>query len=533
MQRQTAKSGAKWVFGIVPALFAFCTLNRAMCADAPASSDPLLDLFIKKGYVTEDEAQKVKTEYDALRTNTPAAWPSESKWKISDGIKSVELFGDLRVRYEGRNVTDPSGGRIDLNRYRYAVRLGLRGDVMDDFYYGLRLDTAANPRSPWVTFGSSSSGTPYQGPFGKSTGGINVGQVYIGWRPENWADIVLGKMPNPLYTTPMLWDTDLNPEGAAEKFKYAIGEADVFANFGQFLYQDTNPTRSADGYHLLGNGSSSLPFLLAWQVGVNYHITKELSAKVAPVLYNYTGRGFNSAIGSFGGGTPDFAGTYQGQGSTMGISGGPPGNYNLANNSDGFLSNQTGVNDLLVIDIPWEVNYKFNRYNARLFGDFAYNLQGSRRAQDAYAANQLQAATFPGTGLEVIPAPQSHDVKAYQIGFDFGTTGPVYGPMQGLVYGTASKKNTWEFRTYWQHIEQYALDPNLIDSDFFEGRENLEGMYAAFAYCFTDNIIGTARYGYAHRINKNLGTGGSNQDIPQMNPIDHYNLIQVDCTFRF
>ena len=40
----------------------------------------------------------------------------------------------------------------------------------------------------------------------------------------------------------MVWDPDLNPEGAAERFKYTVGNADFFANFGQFLYQDNNPS---------------------------------------------------------------------------------------------------------------------------------------------------------------------------------------------------------------------------------------------------------------------------------------------------
>ena len=61
----------------------------------------------------------------------------------------------------------------------------------------------------------------------------------------------------------------------------------------------------------------------------------------------------------------------------------------------------------------------------------------------------------------------------------------------------------------------------------------MEGFYSALAYGFSDNIIGTVRYGYAKRINDKLGTGGSNQDIPQINPINHYYLLQVDLTFRF
>jgi hypothetical protein len=163
--------------------------------------------------------------------------------------------------------------------------------------------------------------------------------------------------------------------------------------------------------------------------------------------------------------------------------------------------------------------------HGRLFGDFAYNFEGNQRADAAYNANP---AAFPG-----LTGPVDGQNKAYQVGIGFGTAGAIYGPMQGLVYGTISKKNTWEARCYWQHIEQYALDVNLIDSDFFEGRGNLQGFYAAFAYSFTDAIIGTIRIGYADRINDSLDTGGNNLDIPGLNPIKYYKLLQADLTWRF
>jgi len=37
-----------------------------------------------------------------------------------------------------------------------------------------------------------------------------------------------------------------------------------------------------------------------------------------------------------------------------------------------------------------------------------------------------------------------------------------------------------------------------------------------------DDHIGTLGYGYASRIGSQLGTGGSNPDIPGINPIDNY-----------
>ena len=502
------------------------------------ASDPLLDLFIKKGFVTQKEAEQVEAEAEAIRANESQMPPVPlSRWKITQGIKSVQFFGDIRLRYEDREAQDPGGDKIDLQRFRYAVRVGLRGDLVDNLYYGFRVETSANPRSSFVTLGTasapSSSNPAFQGPFGKSTASLGVGQIYLGWRPWDWVDITLGKMPNPLYTTPMVWSGSLNPEGVAERFKYTIGEADFFATFGQFLYQDTNPTETANGYFGLVN-STDLPFLLAWQGGVNYHITKQVTLKVAPVLYQYTSfkNGQSPDMTPY---SPDFSGTYVGQGAANGVSG-IPASYNLGGPFDGFYANQTGINDLLVLEFPVELNIKLEKLNLRFFGDYAQNLEGASRARAAYNAIENSVYFSPGGQgalISHISSPQTGDVRAYQVGFGIGSTNLVYGPMEGLVYGSSSKKHAWEFRTYWQHIEQYALDVNLLDSDFFEGRANLQGFYTAFAYSFTDAIIGTIRYGYANQIKYNLGTGGNNLDLPGLNPIKFYNLFQLDLTWRF
>jgi hypothetical protein len=518
-----AATAAAGVFGLAAnAIGQDVTTNSIPSAVSP--SDPILNLLLEKGMITQDEAAKVQAQADAARTNEiNQLSESGSKWKISDGIKSVELFGDVRLRYEDRKATDPDGGDVALRRLRYAVRLGLRGDAFDDFYYGVRVDTSSNPRSSWVTFGTSASGVPYQGPFGKSQAGINIGQVYLGWRPEPWLDVTAGKMPNPLYTTTLVWSPTINPEGAAEHFKYTVGNADFFANFAQFIYQDTNPEEnSADLFGSLGSGytGADQPFLLAWQGGVDYHITPKLDFKVAPVLYQYIGGPENTSDTS---GTPGFGDTFVGQGAAANYQGSY---YSSSGYYDGFADNQTGINDLLVLEVPFALDLSLNKFDIRLFGDYAQNLEGADRARAAYNASlQPQLSDTP---ITEISSPQIHDDVAYQVGLAIGSNGGL-----GLVNGSISKKHAWELRTYWQHVEQYALDPNLIDTDFFEGVENLQGVYFAAAYGLSDNMIATVRYGYASRINSKLGTGGSGQDIPQMNPIDQFNLLQVDLTFRF
>jgi hypothetical protein len=512
---------------------AFLPIFCCFGALAAEPTDVLLDLFVKKGFVTEEEAKRVKNEADALRAATASnAVPEipESKWKIADAIKNIELFGDLRLRYEQREAK-AAGGRIELDRGRYAARIGLRGEAFDDFYYGFRLDTGANPRSPWVSFATSASGVPYQGPFGKSSASVNIGQIYLGWKPVDWLDITVGKFANPLFTTPMVWDWDLNPEGAVEKLKYSVGPADFFATFGQFLYTDLNPNFASGGFGVGINGLAGQDtdniFLLAWQAGLDYHFTTNLSAKVAASLYNYIGLTTNTP--------PYFGDAYVGEGAFLGpgsgtIEGSSGYNPGASATTPGFFAgypnNQTGVRHLLIVDVPFQLNFSYCNLDMRLFGDVSYNLEGRQRADEAAAAYAAYLAAN-SANLSAF-SPQKDDVKAYQVGFAIGNRGSL-----GLVNNSVSRKYGWEVRTYWQHVEQYALDPNLLDSDFFEGRANLQGIYVSGAYGFGRNVIGTVRYGHADRINDKLGTGGSNQDIPQVNPIMHYEILQLDLSWRF
>jgi hypothetical protein len=331
----------------------------------------------------------------------------------------------------------------------------------------------------------------------------------------------------------MVWDPDLNPEGAAEHFKYRVGEAELFMNFGQFLYADVNPSYASGGLGFNGliGQENDTPFQIAWQIGASYHITTNITAKFAATLYHYLDLKTN--VSPFFGDPFVGEGAFTGAGTANpvnGASGFGTSSGLVGNSSLGYPNNQVGLNHLLIIEIPAEVNFKIGSLDARIFGDFAYNLEGRERSEDAAAgyANYLASQTV-GPPLPVQPfSPQRHDLNAYQVGFALASQNGL-----GLVYGQSSPRHAWEFRTYWQHIEQYALDPNLLDSDFFEGRGNLEGVYVALAYGFTGNVIGTVRYGYGRRINDKIGTGGSNEDIPQVNPIDHYNLLQLDLTLRF
>ena len=86
--------------------------------------------------------------------------------------------------------------------------------------------------------------------------------------------------------------------------------------------------------------------MLGWQVGAKFDFPHIFYFQLAPALYNYTGDGNTFNIH---------------------FSGDPGGN-------------QTGINSLLVFDIPAEIGWKVGKIPMRIFGDFATNLEADDRA---------------------------------------------------------------------------------------------------------------------------------------------------------
>jgi Putative porin len=486
----------------------------------------LLDLLVRKKLITDQEAEEVRAEL-----TKEAATTSGGKWKLSSPITEIELYGDLRLRYQynGGQTTDNSplarpangvAGRDDWQereRERYRLRLGLRGTLVDDWFFGIRFETNTNPRSTNVTFGDDSG---VNGPFSKDSDRINVGQAYLGYKGFRDVTLTAGRMPNPLVNTPMVWDPDINPEGLAEQWKHTYNfefgggsttaaaesyskeggkgvaapvasepfklKLDLFVNFAQFIYDDANPenplglrARNSAGAGAATHQTGQLipntdAFLLAWQVGGRLTFPKNIFLQIAPTIYNYTGNGDTFNI-HYQGGSP------------------------FVTNAVSLAQNQTGINSLLVFDMPWEIGWKVGELPMHVFGDFSVNLEGDDRAT---------AAGHPSFGDERY---------AYQV---------------GLGVGQLKQKRDWQIDVAYQHSEQYALDPNLVDDDIFDGRQNMHGIIVRAGYALSDAVIFNVTWNYGWRINDNLGTGGTPIAIG-INPLDQYQFFVADLNIKF
>ena len=477
--------------------------------------------------VAAEGPTKTEINYDGktyVEKTVPLEKSSADKWKLSTSVTEMELYGDARFRYDYRGgetkdrgpVGAPGAGVAGTNdwlereRERYRLRLGLRGTLLDDWFFGLRLETSANARSTNVTFGDdTASSTPGGGgPFEKNSDIVYVGQAYGGYKGFPGFTFTAGRMPNPMVSTRMVWDPDINPEGLAEQWKHTFvfgaeppappsfskdGKAvvaskppepflklDLFANFAQFVYDDANPenplgaratTTANGGNQLVPNHDA---FLLGWQVGARFNFPHSFYFQFAPTLYNYTGNGDTFNI-HYQGGSP------------------------YVTTEQSLAQNQTGINSLLVFDVPMEFGWKAWGMPMRIFGDFATNLEADDRAD---------AAGQPGQGSQRY---------AYQA---------------GIGVGQLKKKNDWQVNLWYQNIQQFALDPNLIDDDIFNAQENMHGIAAQAAYNLTAAVNVQLTYAHGWWYNHNLGTGGISQNIAT-NPTAEFNLFFADLNINF
>jgi hypothetical protein len=413
----------KWL-----ALLGSLALGAATAAFAQ-DNGPLLDLLVKKGTITDQEAEDLRAALQKdFATNSAAG-----KLNLSGPLTEFRIAGDVRFRYEARKgelppSAVPPNDKSERDRFRYRFRTGFYGKLLNDWSFGFRLETSTGNRSSNVTMGDDG------GPFSKTSDAINIGQIYATWSPSPVYAITVGRMPNPLVTTPMVWDADINPEGFAEQLKYRTGNNEYFANLGQFLYS-TGGTQNPFG---VGSPSNDI-YMFAWQLGYKRYIEGATTFfQIAPVLYTYAGldKVNNPAA---------FSGVFS-------------------------ADKQAAVNDLLVVEVPAEYDWVTRGgVPARVFGEYAVNLDGDARArkfgtptltsedtawtlgaQYGKAANKGEwdvRALYQSVGAFALDPnlvdSDIFDSRTNMKGFIFGANYALGAATQlSLTYGSGERKNT-------------------------------------------------------------------------------------------
>ncbi|MCE0524222.1 MAG: putative porin [Methylacidiphilales bacterium] len=481
------KTMTKRVFAITGALALGLTALKAQTDSA------LLDALVKKGVLTEKEADDIRANEAKDYATTPAA-----KLGISNSVTKLTLYGDVRYRYEYADekaqstTNNPSAGTTNaagnniVERSRYRLRVGVDFNFTDNFTAGFELETGTANDSANQTFGSA---------YEKAA--INVGLAYLQWKPVDWLTLTGGKQRNPLYTTDLVWDPDINPEGASEVMTWTFplgGEAapvgdpkevgslstgsssDESLTIGltalQGIYAENSGFNSP---HVAGQNNQNV-WQFVEQVPVQFNFDKSTFVKIVPGFDTYTSGGNN---GPGNGPTPEAGGGTQ-----------------------AFMADNA-ADDLAIITAPGEFDWKAFNQPFKFYWDFAANLNGKARVQDVYLVVTPgltpNAATFHTQN-------QNRDL-ADNIAW-----------LAGLQVGQNKKKGDWSIKADYRVVGLGSVDPNLNDSDWADSFLNQQGVKVQSTYNFTDFLTGTITVYDTWDYKSNLFSGQNTSQLQVGNP---------------
>ena len=292
--------------------------QAAAPAPAPAPPPPADDAVhvayvpdvVKKqiaDQVTENVMKQTRDENLTAKDSTP------------DWVKRFRVTGDIRVRYEGDfypsdnaagnftnfnsintgsgfNANTASLGFVplpqynvdqDRNRFRLRARIGADIDLGQNFTVGMRVATGSDnsPVTENQTFGGANSAQG--GNFGKYA--IWLDRAFIkyemGATPDKDLSFTIGRFDNPFFHTSMIWADDLGFDGAVVQAKYKVTDGVTpFFVAGGFPVFNTDLNFSSSQSNKF---SSEDKYLLASQVGTNWDINKDFTARVGAAYYHF------------------------------------------------------------------------------------------------------------------------------------------------------------------------------------------------------------------------------------------------------
>jgi len=456
-------------------LYAGATALMALGSNTHAQSsvDALLNKLEQKGILTVDEAKELRAENQQTATNDFNK-AFNSKISMPDWITGYKIYGDFRGRFDEQTTDNPGNKLTHLNtadqvRLRYRLRVGLLVSMLDDLQAGFSLgsdNSSGNDLSNNTTLENNGTKKP-----------VWIDTAYGKWTPINDGVLMLattiGKMNQPFQVTPMEFDPDYTPEGAALQGTYKINDHhSVGFNTAAFVLDNVSSS-SANTV-----GSTRDPWLYGGQVIWNANWTSRLASSMGFAAYNIVNKnGLGLPIG----------------GST-GIPGNPP---NTSNYNPGGVANNNQGNSR---DANGNLRYWYNPFVAS--ASVTYSL-------DSFPLYKGKFPIKPGGEFMYNPgAPDNNE-----------------GYWVGVTLGKSGKKGMWDVSYRYQYLEADAWYDELVDDDnvaFYSnagtlqpktgwvGGTNIKGHLIRFNYSLTDALTFsfTAYINELINPNQNIGTIG-------------------------
>ncbi len=442
------------------AFFAGATALMAFTAQSHAqANDALLDKLVDKGILTTKEAQELRDESDkGFNTSFQA------KTGMPDWVTAYKFSGDFRGRYDQVTSTDGNTHFADRDRFRYRLRAGVVVSMQGGLETGFSLTTADPAQAnSFNNAGNPLSGNSTMQDNGTKTG-VYIDTAYGKWTPLNsdgwFLSTIIGKMINPIQFTPMVFDPDWTPEGAAAQVGYTFNDHHSIMVTGVAFVEDQEVTGS-------DTGSVRAPGLFGGQAMWTANWTQKLGTSL--------GLGGYTIINPENLTTANVPYINQGNSRFLYISPKPPNaqSYRLVNNYSPLVADASAT-------------YKLDSF-------------------------PLYTGAFPiKVGAEYINNVANMQNSDHNQGYWVGVT-----------FGKSGTKGTWDISYRYEYLEADATYDQLTDDDngaYYQnaptggavgyfGGTNVKGHLIKANYSFTDSLTFTFSCFLNELITPNLNTG--------------------------
>lgn len=414
---------------------------------------------VVKREIREQIRQEVVAQAKTERwgdVNAVPAWVDRLKWE-----------GDLRLRYQDDLYADgnapPAAFQVagvslsnteeDRDRLRVRARLGLSAKLNDAVSAGVRITTgtSADPVSTNQTLGNA---------FNKYS--LVLDRAFLRVEPWEWLLASGGRLPNPFFSTDLVWDNDLNFDGLAATFRpWSRDESATlkpFATLGLFLVEEVESSST---------NKAKDKWLYAGQLGLDWRASSNTRWRFGLAYYDYRN------VTGVSNPTPLAHGFYD---------------------STAPKFTQKG-NSLYVIDT--DAN---NDGNAN---DPIWGLASEYRLLNLTAAVDLAHwdpvhVVLSGDVVKNLGYDKSEVASRMGAGYSDKTLG--WHTKLSVGMPSMRQKGNWQFYMGYRHLERDAVLDAFTDSDFRLGGTDSKGYYLGGMYALYDNTWLNAKWMSADAI---------------------------------
>ncbi len=467
-------------------------------ASVRADDSALLDVLVKKGILTKQEAEKLEVEV----SKEPVTQPQGPNIKIGDWVQELDLYGDMRFReyYQNFEQQLPKApvSNFDKNIQRQRIRFRLRLDadfkLADNFFGGVQLSTSDNRN------GETTNAT-YNG--GTDNYNIYISRAFMGWAPIDGVTFVIGKQNNPFYTTELNWAPDVGPAGIVERvdFHRLFGWGSGGEPVGYSKEGKAPPPAPAP---------SGFPLELSLIAGQFIFYNNNADSGPQVQIWNNAGLGPSATLP---GGQPNPAT------SVTATAAANTGALGTLNNANPF---PVDTRDEFYLQAPGDITFKVAGIPVSLYWDTTYNVWGPERFSQVYGPLFDKVTYTAGSSTP------------HFSGLVHPTFSDYFGWLAGIKIGQNKKAGDLSLLVDYRQIGLAAADPNINTDDFNESFLNAAGWRASIAFNLTDFAVFQVTGWFANNLSRNLYGGYATS--PSLFPLANANsaqVIAVDLAFKF